>query len=243
MIVRDVRMKFDNMKFGALWSCARPLIMMTIMVTIKKYGQDDWSETLPFALYLYSGIVYWFFLCDCMAESMASVQKDAGIMSKVFYPRLISPLVPLVSNLVELSFALLPLVAIVYYHDIVPGGHLLLAPMVLVVGMLGALAMGLIFAALSLQRKDWNQVFSLILYVGLFASPIFMSFKVLPPEIYRWALLNPAVGLLGAFRSCLDGRALFPWHDFGVSVLVIIGLMLVGIFMFYRTQKDILEKL
>ncbi|HND61300.1 MAG TPA: ABC transporter permease [Opitutaceae bacterium] len=243
LVTREVRVKFDNVKFGALWACARPALMVVILVGIRGGFGGVWPEPVPYAMFVYSGIILWFYFCDCLLESAHAVERDAAIISKVFFPRLISPMVPLISNSVEFVISAIPLAGFMIYFRAYPGWQILLLPVVLVVTALIALGLGLIFAGLMLHRRDWERVLGLLLYVGLFASPVFHSYLQLTGAYRTLEFLNPVAGVLSAFRSCLTGAAAFPTVAFLQSTAYAIGLMALGTWQFRRQQDRLLEML
>ena len=243
LVVREVRVKFDNVKFGALWACARPALMVVILVGIQGGFMGVWPEAMPFPMFVYSGIILWFYFCDCLMESAHSVQRDAAIISKVFYPRLISPMVPMVSRSVDFGIAAIPLVGFMVYYRAFPGWNILLLPLVLLVTAFMALGAGLIFAGLMLHRRDWERVLDLILYVGLFAAPVFHSYALLTGSFRLMEFLNPVAGVISAFRSCLSSAVPFPTLSFLESVAYAVVFMTVGTWQFRRLQDRLLEML
>lgn len=243
LIAREIRVKFDNMRFGAAWSCARPLLTVVVLVFWRLSSSTGWTNPVPFSLYIYTGIIFWFYFSDCVVEVSQAVQRDAGIISKVFYPRLVSPIVPLAANTVDLGIAALPIVGFMIYYGVHPGWQVLLLPVVLLVGMLFVLGVGLVFSSLILHRRDWERVLGLFVYLGMFVSPVFITLDSLPPNVRLVATLNPFAGVLNAARACLVSTAPFPTVDLLIAAVFALVLALLGIRQFRRLQDRLLELL
>ena len=169
-------------------------------------------------------------------------QRDAGLISKVYYPRMVSPLVSILANLYDLAIATVPLMAMMIYYRIAPGASVLMLPLVFVQMLILTLGVGLIFATLALRVRDFERVLGLVIYVGLFLSPVYISLERFTDGKRVWALVNPMAGTLAAWRAALFGLA-FPW-TWWLQSCVITGILLVlGWTMFSRIQAKILELL
>jgi lipopolysaccharide transport system permease protein len=244
LVWRDVRMKFDAMHLGFLWSTARPLLIVLVISQIRGLGTASHAMGLPFPLFLYLGLTCWFFFIEGLTESSSAVQRDAGVISKVFFPRIISPLVAVTANLVDLLVSLVPVVGFMWYYDLRPGWTLALLPLVVLALAVMALGAGLIFSRLIVVVRDFERVLQLVAYVGFFASPIFHSMEDIPPDLRGLAQLNPASGVLLAARGCFiaDG-SLFPWTPFLVSCGTGVMLLVIGVILFRNMQDRLLERL
>lgn len=244
MVWRDVRVKYDAMHLGFFWATARPLLMVVVIMIFRGGHTGEVAAGLPFPLFLYLGLVFWFYLADSVSEAAGAIQRDAGLVSKVFYPRLISPLVAVTANLVDLLAGLVPVVGFMLYFRIAPDWMLLWLPVVTLVIALLAFGGGLVFSLLILHFRDFERILGLLLYLGLFASPVFHMMEGLP-EVYRpYALLNPASGVLMAVRACFAGDSGgFPYHAFGISIGAALLLLGLGIWAFKKMQERLLEML
>ncbi len=242
LVWKEVRVKFDSMHLGLLWPTARPLLMVCIFVLFKNVSQARTGETVPFPLFVYSGIIAWFYFAETLGDVAFAFQRDAGLIAKVYYPRLISPLVSIVSNLYDLAIAAVPLVVMMIYYRIAPGVSVLLLPLVLAQMLILTLGAGLIFATLALRVRDFERFLGLVVYVGLFLSPVYISLDRFTEGKRFWALINPMAGTLSAWRAALFGQA-FPW-TWWLQSCVITGILLaLGWMMFRRVQAKILELL
>ena len=242
LVWKEVRVKFDSMYLGFLWPTARPLLMVVIFVLFKNVSKATTGETVPFPLFVYSGIIAWFYFAETLGDVAFAFQRDAGLISKVYYPRMVSPLVSILANLYDLAIAAVPLAAMMIYYRVTPGVSVLLLPLVLVQMLILTLGAGLIFATLALRVRDFERVLGLVVYVGLFLSPVYISLDRFTETKRSWTLVNPMAGTLSAWRATLFGQA-FPW-TWWLQSCVITGILLVlGWNMFRRIQAKILELL
>jgi lipopolysaccharide transport system permease protein len=219
-------------------------LIVLVVANIRGIGATSDGMGLPFALYLYIGLVCWFFFTDGLMESASAVQRDSGVISKVFFPRIISPLVAVLANVADLLIGLVPVAAFMVFYGIRPGWPLLLLPVVVITLALLAFGAGLIFSRLILVMRDFERVLQLVTYVGFFASPIFHAPADIPENLRSVAQINPVSGVLLAARGCLlPDISTFPWMPLLASAAAALVLLVVGVALFRNMQDRLLERL
>lgn len=244
MVRKSIRIKFNDRYLGFIWAFARPLMMLVVFFELKRLSKANMYNTISYSLYFYSGIILWFYFREAVAAVQKSIGNDAQLIKKIYYPRLITPIVPVIAQLYYLLLSMIPLVIMMVWQGVYPGWRILLIPVILIQCMGLCLGVGAMFAALSLTKSDYENFLSLILYVGLFISPVIYSPDMLSSHgakiIY---FLNPTAGMLLAFRSCLFYDFVFPVWQFAYSCLATLIFMVVGITMFRRSEMYFSDKL
>ncbi|MFC1829870.1 ABC transporter permease [Thermodesulfobacteriota bacterium] len=243
MIWKDIRINFDDMILGVFWAISLPLSMLVIFVFVRNYSGANMYVNISYSLYLYSGLILWFHFREATASTARSIMRDAGIIKKVYYPRIISPIVPSVSRLYTLSIAMLPLILMMIWYRTYPDWKIVFLPVVLVQCTVLILAIGMIFACLSVIKNDFEKFLSICLYLGLFVSPVIFAPEMIPKKGRIVYDLNPMVGTLLAFRSSLFHNFPFPIYQFTYSLLFSVILLIVGIIMYQKTEKYMADKL
>lgn len=227
MILKSIRMDFGDMTLGFLWAVARPVAMVAIFTFIRNKSGANLYVEIAYPLYLYSGLIYWFHFRDATMATAKSIMKDAVLMKRVYFPRIITPIVPGLAQLYNLGLAMIPLAAMMVWFGVYPGWRMLLLPFVLLQTTLLIIGVGLIFACLILARTDFEKLLNICLYLGLFVSPVIFAPEMIP-KAGRWLYFaNPMAGNLLAFRSCLFDGFPFPVWQFlyscGAAALCFIG--------------------
>lgn len=243
LVLKELRLRFDAMHLGFLWPVVRPLLIATVVTMFKNATSADTGQTLPYFLFTYAGVVFWFHFADSVQEIAGGLQRDADLLMKVYYPRIISPLVSACSGLVELSIEMVPLMAMMVYFGVYPGWAVILFPLVLLQLVLFSLGCGLILSYLNVHVRDFERVVGLILYVGIFVSPVFHDVRILPAGLAWIGRINPMDGTLTALRASLAGGSAFPWSDWGVACAITAGTLWAGIALFRRLQHRLVEML
>ncbi len=243
LICRQVKLDYRELSLGLFWALARPLTMLAIFTLFKRYSAARTGVSVPYSVYLYSGLIFWFFFTDATTGAANAIQRDVGLIRKIYFPRLISPLISLFSQLVPLVIATLPLAVLMIVFGISPSWHLIFLPVVLLQCALLILGLGGLFSALSLQSKDWQRLLGLCLYVGIFMSPVIYAPAMLPETVQPLLQMNPMSGTLMAIRACLMEAVPFPLGAWLYALAVSLAIFLVGGFMFQRAESAFVDRL
>jgi lipopolysaccharide transport system permease protein len=243
LTMRRFKTTFDDQYLGLVWAVARPLLMMLVFVAFKNLSSAQVGEEIPYFLYIYSGLILWFYFVEAVMETSTAVKQDIGIIKKVYFPRIISPLSAIFGNLMTLSISAVPLIIMMIVFQEPPGLHILLLPLVLLQVALLILGAGCLFAALSLLGRDWEQLLGFSLYIGLFVSPVIFAPSLIPEQWHALYFANPMAGTLMAFRSVLFEAASFPWTTWLYSCAITVIVLSVGIYAFQRSERYFSETL
>lgn len=243
MVRREIKTKFDDMKLNVLWNLVRPLSVTAVFSIFKHASGATTGESAPYPIFIYSGLIIWYYFTDATQESASSLRKDAGMIKKVYFPRLIIPAVPVISNLILLGIAFVPLLIMMMAYGVKISWTVLLLP--LVIAQCGALSLGVgvLFASVSLRNRDFEQLLSLMLYIGLFVSCVYFSPNLFQGPMALLIKLNPMAATLQSFRACLGSTETFPLLWWLYAVLVSASSILIGLVAFNSIEKELADRL
>lgn len=240
---RQVKAEFGDLHLGIFWVLARPLLMTVIFVFFRHVSNANTGVSVPYAAYLYSGLILWFFFAESVSRAAASIGTDGVLMQKVYFPRLLSPLSGILAQLSGLAIASAPLFLIMIYYGLAPGWNLLLLPIVLLQTMLLAFGTGCLFAALTTLSRDWERLLSLLLYIGLFVSPVIFAPEMLSKAAQSIHMLNPMSGALLGFRAALFSDYALPVYEWLYSLVFSGVLGLAGVYAFQRAERTFMDRI
>lgn len=243
MVWRNIRVQFDEMYLGFLWAVTRPLAMVTVFVLLRRFSQANMYVNIPYSVYVYSGLILWFYFLEATDAASDSVTKDAGLIKKIYYPRLITPIVPVLSGFYSFAIAVVPLVIMMIFYGVAPGIRIVLLPVVILQCMVMCLGVGTMFASLTFSNKDWDRFLGLLLYLGLFVSPVIFSPDMIPHRARMLYFMNPMAGTLLAFRSCMFDNFPFPLYQWIYSLIFSVVALVIGSIMFRRAEVIFADKL
>jgi ABC-type polysaccharide/polyol phosphate export systems, permease component len=234
LVSRDFRTKYKRSILGIFWSFLNPLLMMGVQYyvfsTIFKAG-------IPYyPVYLLTGIVMFNFFSESCGMTLTSILGNAGLITKVYVPKYIYPLTRVLSSLINLLISLVPLIAMVLISRLPITKAFLLFPFSLLCLAIFCLGLGLLLAAGMVFFRDIQFLWSVISMIWMYATPIFYPESILPDEFKFVLTINPMYYFIKFARTCLiSGISPEPVFYFQ-SMLFSLGMLLVGAFVFRKTQ-------
>jgi len=237
LVLRDIRIIFAGTRLGILWVVLPPLATAVIMTVMLGFLAKVPANELPYSLIVLSGMVPWMYFNNVVSKATFSMAANSYLLTKVYFPRLIIPAVPVVVGLIDL-FALLGILMIsMLVFDMVPNVTWLFVIVSLLVTVMLTIGASLWFSALNVKYPDIGKFLPILLQLLAYASPVFYPHSLIPERWYWLYDLNPFVGIVESCRWGLFTSGIFPLYSFGVSVFTAVFLILTGIFIF-RSVED-----
>ena len=237
---RDIAVRYKQTIIGLAWALVRPFLTMIVFTVIfGKLAKLPAEGAAPYALMVFAGLLPWQFFSTALSESSDSLIRDANLISKVYFPRLIVPTAAVVVSFVDFLVSFVILIGLMLWYRFLPGWQILTLPLFVIMSFLASLGPGLWITSLNVKYRDFRYIIPFIVQLGLYISPVGFSSSVVPEQ---WRLLysiNPVVGVIDGFRwAVLGGEAAIYWPGFILS-WVVIGLFLwLGIRTFRRMEKS-----
>lgn len=231
-------------RFGYFLTLLRPFVFLAVMVFIKQRSDSQMGETIAYPLFVYTGLILWWYLVDAVKASSRSPITYKGLITKIYYPRIVTPAIPVFGRLFDLVIQGVGILLMMLLFWNFPGKNVWILPIVIFNIMLLALGLGYIFSVASIAFRDFDRVLDYMLYIGLFISPVLYAPAIIPAEyqeFYAW--VNPVVGPLGAFRSALFADVEMNFRALFSSLFVSSILFVVGVSLFQRAQANFVEKM
>lgn len=240
LITKSLSLRYKQTVLGAGWVVIKPLLMMLVYVLV--FGtileRTSGMEGVPFSVFLFSAIIAWQFFSTTATECVSSVSRDREFMKKVYFPRLILPLVPVATHFVDLLASFVILVVLMAAYGIVPGLELLALPGFLLMLILFSIGAGLWLAPLNVRYRDVQYAVPFFLQLGFFMSPIIYSVQQLEASWRGLYHLNPLAGVIEGFRWSILGGDPPSALGLGVSVAVGLVVLVTGLLHFGSRERD-----
>lgn len=243
LVWRNIRVQFDEMSLGFVWAWIRPLLYVAVFVIFRNLSNANPYVSIPYSLYVFSGLILWYYFLEATMEAAGAVKSDAHLLTKVYYPRLITPVVPVVANLFRLGLSMVPMVVMMLWFGVYPAWRVVLLPLVLLQCMGLIMGIGATVASITLTNRDWERFLSSALYLGLFVSPVIYAPEMIPERARLFYFVNPLAGTLLAFRSTLFAPEPFPVWQWIYSVVFSLAVLIVGVRMYRAAESQFADKL
>jgi lipopolysaccharide transport system permease protein len=237
LIWRDVKVRYKQTALGAAWAIFQPLMTMVVFTVIFGNLARIPSDGLPYSIFTYTALLPWNFFSQAIGRSGASLVNSAGLISKVYFPRLIIPISAAVAPLVDFAVAFVILLGMMVWYGITPSWWILALPLFLLLAFATALAAGLWLSPTNVQYRDVGYIIPFLIQFWMYASPVVYSISLVPE---RWRVLyglNPMAGVIEGFRWALLAKDSPDFRVILVSASAVLVLLLGGLLYFKRMER------
>jgi lipopolysaccharide transport system permease protein len=236
LALRNIRIRYKQTFFGVAWALLQPLAAVGIFTLIFGRLAEVPSENIPYPVFVYSGLVVWFYFSQSAMLASESLAQYRELVTKVYFPRLLAPLAAVVPGLVDLAISLLAVGVFMALYGVAPTSAIVFLPLWLVALIVLTFGVGTWLSALNVQYRDVRNALAFLLQLWFFASPVIYGSSLLEGSWGRLLAVNPLVGLLEGFRWSLVG-APFPGPEALVSLASGIVIVASGVVYFARAQR------
>lgn len=247
-VKRNIITQYKQTILGPVWYLIQPL-MTTIMYMVVFGGIAKIStDGLPQPLFYLAGICFWQYFSDCLTKTSNTFVNNAGIFGKVYFPRLITPLSDVISNLVRFSIQFGLFLCVYAYYAIFtdvhihPNWYALMVPVL--VAMLAGLALGLgiLFSSMTTKYRDLQLLLSFFVSLWMYATPVIYPLSTITNHKLLFIMqLNPLTGIIEFFKYGMLGVGCHEWWMLGYSFIFMLILLGIGIIVFNKVQRSFMD--
>ena len=237
LVWRDVKVRYKQTVIGALWAVLQPVLTMVVFSLIFGRAAGLSSDGFPYPIFIYTALLPWQLFATALTQSSMSIVANRQLVTKVYFPRLIIPIASTLAGVVDFFISSFVLVGLMAYYHIVPTIWVVITPLLVVLALVTAIAIGLWLAALNARFRDVQYTIPFLIQFWFFVTPIVYSTGILPDRLTFVYGLNPMVGVVQGFRWALLGSA----NQVGPLMILAVGivslLLVGGLAFFKRTEK------
>ena len=236
---RELKVRYKQTLLGVVWAVVQPLMYMVVFTLFFGRFLDVYAVG-PYQLLALSGSVIWLFFANSVTLASGSLTGNASLLTKVWFPRLLSPLAPVLAALVDLAIATGVLLLVMAAYGVYPAPHRAWTAFGFVgLAMITAAGVGAWLAALNVKYRDVRFVVPFMLQLWLFASAVFIAFEGLNLD-EPWATLfwvNPMAGAVEGFRWALLGGVRPETVHLAISGICGLATLVAGLVYFKRMER------
>lgn len=241
LILRDIKAHYKQTVLGFSWAIIRPVFSMIVFSVVFGGLAKVPSDNIPYPIFAYAALVPWTYFSAAMTTSTSSLIGSASIFTKVYFPRLIIPLTPVLSKLVDFVIAFVILFGLMAWYGIVPTINILWVPLLILLMMLTSAGIGMWLSAMAIQYRDIPQGIQFLSQLLMYAAPVVWPVSLISEKFGESARLiyglYPMAGVIEGFRSALLGYNPMPWGLIGMGTITALILFLTGALYFKRKER------
>lgn len=247
-VKRDVITVYKQTVLGPIWFIVQPILTTLIYIVVFGNIAQISTDGQPMALFYLSGIVIWNYFAESFNQTSDTFSQNAAIFGKVYFPRLIMPLSKVVSGLIKF-FIQLAFFMVVYAWYLVqgeasvqPNWTLALIPVyILIMAMMG-MGAGILFTSMTTKYRDLKFLITFGVQLLMYATPVIYPMSTIPEGMMKkFIMANPLSPIVESFKYAFLGSGEFSWYTLGYSAAFTAILLIVGIVVFHKTERNFID--
>lgn len=238
LAVRDVKLRYRQTALGVVWVILQPLSAALIFALIFGRLANLPSDGVPYLLFVYAGLLPWNFFSGALQRAGNSLTGAAGLISKVYFPRIIVPIASTGAVLIDFLVSASVMVVLLGIYRVAPTWRLLALPLLVVLLLVIATGVSLVLAALNVYYRDFMYALPFVIQIWMYVSPLVYAGSVVPEDWQLLYALNPLAGVIDGFRWSLLGTGPFPALSVGLATIVGCLLFASSTLVFRRVERS-----
>jgi len=236
LVWRDIKVLYAQTILGFSWAILNPLVQIVIFAIIfGKVAKID-TDGIPYILFSTVAIIPWTYMSESMATSSQSLVDGQSMLGKIYFPRVIYPITPIIAKLVDFLISLLLLAGVLIYYEVTLTWNILYLPLFLAMMMAIPAGIGMWLSALAIRYRDVKFAMPFVIRMLIYTGPILYTASSIP-EVYRFVYsLNPIVGVIEGFRASLLGTAM-PWEFIAPGIFTSAIIFISGAMYFRKMER------
>ena len=236
LVWRDIKVLYAQTILGFFWAILLPLVQIIVFTIIFGKVAKISTEGIPYFLFSTVAIVPWTYISEAATRSSQSLVTDQNMLGKIYFPRLIFPLTPILAKLVDFGISILILVAVMIVYRVSLTWNLLLFPILILMMICISAGLGMWSSALAIRYRDVKHAMPFLIKILMYSAPIVYSAATIPEKYRIIYSLNPLVGVIEGYRCCLLGTPI-SWQYIIPGIITATILLISGTLYFRRSER------
>jgi len=248
-VKRDVITVYKQTVLGPLWYLIQPLFTSITFTIIFNNVAGINTGTVPPFLFNLAGITVWNYFTACLNGTSDTFKSNAAIFGKVYFPRIITPLSVVISNLIKFGIQFFIFIAfyIFYYFkgaNLSLNGSILLFPVLItIMGILG-LGLGMLISSMVTKYRDFSYFITFGIQLLMYLSAVMYPMELIKEKLpnYGWIVeYNPLAYIIETGRYMLLDVGEISIPGLLYTLVITIAVFFIGVLVFNKTEKSFID--
>ncbi len=231
---------------GPLWAIIQPLFTTVIVTVIFGNLAGLAPDGIPSFLFFFCASISWGYFSSCLTTTSSTFTANASILGKVYFPRLVMPISSVLSQLISFAIQFIFFIGFMIFYiatgsNVNPNLYILLTPVLLIHMAALSLGVGIIISALTTKYRDLAMVVGFGVQIWMYATPVNYDISIIPEKFMGLYMLNPMTPIITMFRYVFLGYGEPNWLYYGISCIITLIVLFIGIIMFNRVEKTFMD--
>lgn len=240
---RSIQVRYKQSAFGIAWAIGQPLLLMLVFTLVFSTLLKIPSDGLPYPIFAYSAILPWTLFIGQITQSVPSLEGNAGLVKKIYFPRVLFPVSASLSCIPDFAISALIFLGMMLYFSVPFTLNLLWVIPILLIQVLFTLGLCFILASVNAFYRDVRVAIPLLVQVWMYLCPILYPLSMIPERFKTYYMLNPMAGIMDSWRTVLikgDSPSLLYLGIAGAGAIL---MFLVGYWFFKKLEWSFVDVL
>ena len=242
---RNFVSQYKQTILGPLWAIIQPLLTTVVFTVVFGRLAGLAAEGVPSFLFFMSGNIAWAYFSNCLTQTANTFTGNAGILGKVYFPRIVMPLSTVMTNLISfgIQFVMFVVFLVVYWvkGTVHPTMYALLLPLLLIQMAMLSLGVGIIISSLTTKYRDLKMLVGFGVQLWMYGTPVAYDIGIIPEKYMGLYMLNPMTPIINTFRTAFLGIGSFDLKYYLISWGVTFMVLFLGLLLFNRVEKTFMD--
>lgn len=242
LVKKDLRGRYKGSTLGFLWTFINPLCQILIYTMV--FSVIMRSNIDKFYLFLIVGLIPWIFFSSAINGGATSIISQQDLVKKIYFPREVLPIAYVTSSFANMLFSFVIVFMVLFISGVgISPRALVFLPLVMLVEYILALGIALLTAALTVYFRDLEHILGIITTAWMYLTPIMYSTDMVPEKLLKIFNLNPMTPVVIAYRDILYYKQIPRIETLLHASILGVVIMIFGIIIFSRLQRNFAEEL
>jgi lipopolysaccharide transport system permease protein len=234
-VKRDITSKYRQTIIGGGWAIIQPFTTMVVFSFFFGKLANMPSDGFPYPVFSYSGLLLWTYFSSALGGAANSMVGASGMITKVYFPRMIVPLATTLQAIIDYAVATLMLFLLLFFYKIPLSIGLLGLPIIVFGTWMLSSGVGMVLASINVKYRDVRFILPFFIQLLLYITPVIYPASV-AGRFQLILALNPMTGYVETHRALILSQSI-PWSSLGISFLLTIIFFIFGSFYFKQTER------
>lgn len=238
---RQIAARYRQMLLGVAWLALEPIAQLAMLTIVFGFLLRVDTGGYPYPVFAFTALTGWWLFSKTLMAVAGSLQDNIGLISKVYFPRLILPIAATMKELFDSGVMVAILVALSMIYGYVPGIKVLaLVPLLAYAALIG-LGIGLWIATFMVRFRDIRPMMGLVLQAGMYGTPIVYPVHLVPERFAYAYQLNPMYWVVELSRWALLDKPVEITAPFFWSLGFVCVTVYGGLLVFSKSEKIVVD--
>ncbi len=243
LVKKELTTRYKGSVLGFLWTFINPLLQLVIYSVVFSQILMRGSQIENYSMYLFVALVPWLFCSTSLVSGSNCILSSAGLVQKIYFPRIILPITSVVSNFMNMVFSFIIVFAALLISGIGLSVYAFWLPVIMILEFFFVLGLVFIFSALTVYFRDLEHILGIVTMAWFYITPILYTLDMVPVRFMPLAMANPMTGIVSAYRDILYYKQAPNLQPLLITLLVSVVALVLGYVIFHKLQKRFAEEL